>query len=76
VSQHAGRDVRDKFIDGLGKAHGEDVLIRTEPQLRESFQKHKVIGKWWSIVASNFGLGIFLTCSPELEAKIYGSYES
>jgi hypothetical protein len=74
--QDAATVATDKFIDGLGKAHGEDVLIRTEPQLRERFRKHKVIGKRWSIVASTFGLGIFLTCSPELEAKMYGSYES
>jgi hypothetical protein len=35
--QDAATVATDKFIDGLGKAHGEDVLIRTEPQLRESF---------------------------------------
>jgi hypothetical protein len=74
--QDAASVATDKFIDGLRKAHGEDVLTRTEDQLRESFRKHKVIGKRWSIVASHFGLGTFLTCSPELEAKMYGSYES
>jgi hypothetical protein len=74
--QDAASVATDKFIHGLGKGHGEDVLTRTEDQLRESFRKHKVIGKRWSIVASHFGLGIFLTCSPELEAKMYGSSES
>jgi hypothetical protein len=66
----------DKFFDGLGKAYGEDDLTRTEDQRRQSFQKHKAIGRRWSIIASHFGLGIFLTCSPELEAKTYVSCES
>jgi hypothetical protein len=68
--QDAASVATGKFIDGLSKAHREDVLTRTEDQLRESFRKHKAIGKRWSIVASHFGLGIFLTCSPELEAKM------
>jgi hypothetical protein len=74
--QDAATVATDKFIDGLGKAYGEDVLTGTEHQLRESFRKHKTIGRRWSIVASHFGLGIFLTCSPELEAKMYVPYES
>jgi hypothetical protein len=73
--QDAATVATDKFIDGLGKAQGEDVLTRTEHQRRESFRKHKAIGRRWSIVASYFGLGIFLTCSPELETKMYDSYK-
>jgi hypothetical protein len=73
--QDAATVATDKFIDGLGKASGEDVTW-TERQQRESFRRHKKIGRRWSIVASHFGLGFFLTCSPELEAKMYDSYES
>ena len=64
----------DRFIHGLSKASGENNT-RTERQLRESFRRHKKIGRRWSIVASHFGLSIFLTCSPELEAKMYDFYE-
>jgi hypothetical protein len=73
--QDAATVATDKFIEGLGKASG-DVLVRTEYQLRESFRKHKAIGRRWSIIASHFGLGILLTCSPELEAKMYDFHES
>jgi hypothetical protein len=66
----------DKVFEGLGRAYGEDKLTRTEDQRRQSFQKHKAIGRRWSIMASHFGLGIFLTCSPELEAKMYVSRQS
>jgi hypothetical protein len=74
--QRAASVATDKFFDGLGKAYGEDVLTRTEDPQRESFRKHKVIGRRWSILASHLGLGIFLTCSPELEAQMYDSRES
>lgn len=74
--QDAATVATDKFIDELGKAYGEGVLTGTEHQQRESFRKHKVIGRRWSILVSHFGLGIFLTCSPELEAKMYDSYKS
>ncbi|KAF2844251.1 hypothetical protein T440DRAFT_28046 [Plenodomus tracheiphilus IPT5] len=68
--QNAATVATNKFINGLGKAYGGDVPTRTECQQRQSFRKHKAIGRRWSIVASHFGLGIFLTCSPELEAYI------
>ena len=73
--QDAASVATDRFIDGLSKASGENDT-RTERQLRESFRKHKQIGRRWSILASHFGLGIFLTCSPELAAEMYDSRES
>jgi hypothetical protein len=73
--QDAASVATDKFIDGFSRAYGEGVHTRTDDQRRQSFRRHKAIGRRWSIVASHLGLGIFLTCSPELEAYMYDFYK-
>ncbi|KAF2193895.1 hypothetical protein K469DRAFT_548980 [Zopfia rhizophila CBS 207.26] len=60
----------DKILDEFDRAYSEHNRLRTSEQRRASLQRHKTIGRRWSILATYFGLGIFLTCSPSLEARL------
>jgi hypothetical protein len=60
----------DKILDELYNAHSEQFKLRTRKQWQDSLRRHKKLGKRWSILATYFGLGIFLTCSSDLETKM------
>jgi len=62
--------VTDKVLDELYSAETEPCWPRSREQKRQSFHRHKKIGKRWSIVATHLGLGILLTCSPSFEAQM------
>ena len=61
---------KNKVLDGLHSAHDERLRPQTRKEQWASLDRHKKIGKRWSIMATYLGLGVFLTCSPSLAAKM------
>jgi hypothetical protein len=59
-----------KILDEFSRAYTWDGNTQISEQRRQSFRRHKLIGRRWSILASHLGLGIFLTCSSELETRL------
>lgn len=60
----------DQVLDKLYSAYNELFRPQTRKQRRHSLQRHKRLGKRWSIIATYLGLGILLTCSPSLETQM------
>lgn len=60
----------DRLLFGFEESEGTKSSCQTSKQRRDKLQKHKSIGKKWSILATTFGLGIFLTCSLDFETQM------
>lgn len=69
-----GRDtasvVTDQILEELYSSQKEQAGPRIQKQRRDRLQKHKKIGKRWSVLASRLGIGILLVCSPGLETQM------
>ena len=68
--QDAASAATDRILDEIDKAPQETGSKQTSKQRRQSFRRHKSIGKRWSVLALYFGLSIFLTYGSALEARV------
>jgi hypothetical protein len=68
-----GRDtasvVTDQILEELYTSQKGQGSQRIWKQRRDRLQKHKKIGKRWSVLASCLGIGITLVCSSSLETQ-------
>ncbi len=69
-----GRDTAsiatDIILNDMYCSQGDGTHPRTPQQLRALLQRHKQIGKRWSILIKCIGFGLFLICSQSLTTQM------
>jgi hypothetical protein len=61
---------KELVLETIYGSHDNSLTPEIRRKHENSFTWHKRIGKRWSYVASHLGVGITLTCSPNLEAHM------
>ncbi|KAF2193605.1 hypothetical protein K469DRAFT_550888, partial [Zopfia rhizophila CBS 207.26] len=69
-----GRDTAsvatDRILESMYNSSKDQTNPRIWKQRRDSLQKHKKIGKRWSMLAAYLGIGILLACNSGLESQM------
>ncbi|KAF1352917.1 hypothetical protein EJ07DRAFT_135507 [Lizonia empirigonia] len=58
------------ILEEIYNRHDQNISAQAKEKRLSRFMYHKRIGKRWSFVVSHLGLGIVLTCGPELATHV------